>query len=58
MTAAPYDPKRWPLAPGNAPPEVEARLAAEAAKWPEPSQALRDRVSGIFARAHQHSNAS
>ncbi|UQE73870.1 hypothetical protein MYK68_14135 [Gordonia sp. PP30] len=46
-----HDPERWPLAPGNAPPEVEARFAAEAAAWPEPSAELRDQVSGIFRRA-------
>lgn len=46
-----HDPQRWPLAPGNASPEVEARFAAEAEAWPEPSAALRNQVSGIFRRA-------
>ena len=49
MTAP--DRSRWPLAPGRAPAEVEAALAAEAAKWPEPTTQLRDRVGRILRRA-------
>jgi len=49
MTA--FNPERWPLAPGNAPAEVEALLQAEAAKWPEPTAAQRQQVSRILGRA-------
>ena len=44
------DPAEWPLAPGNAPAEVEERFAAEAAAWPEPDAAMRDLVAGIMSR--------
>lgn len=45
-----HDPNLWPLAPGNAPAEVEAALQAEAERWPEPSAALRERVAQILRR--------
>lgn len=45
------DPELWPLAPGNADEATEARFAAEAARWPEPSPALRERVAQILRRS-------
>lgn len=51
MSATRRDPNRWPLAPGNADEATEARFAAEAARWPEPSPALRERVSQILRRS-------
>lgn len=45
------DPELWPLAPGNADEATEARFAAEAARWPEPSPALRERVAQIMRRS-------
>lgn len=50
--------ERWPLAPGKAPADVEARFAAEAARWPEPSTDLRDRVRGILSRPDRKKTAS
>ncbi|QDF16216.1 hypothetical protein SEA_MALACHAI_43 [Gordonia phage Malachai] len=44
------DPTRWPLAPGNAPEDVEAALRAEEQKWPEPTAAQRSRISSVFRR--------
>ncbi|GAC60615.1 MULTISPECIES: hypothetical protein [Gordonia] len=52
------DPDRWPLAPGNASPEVEERLTAEAARWPEPSTALREQVTGILTRPERRTTAA
>ena len=51
MTAPRYDPGRWPLSPGNAPPEVEAALQAALATAPEPSADTRARVESILRRA-------
>ena len=50
-----YDPERWPYAPGNASPDIEAVFQAEQARWPEPSAELRQRVSAI-ARRDTHSS--
>ncbi len=57
QSPAPIDPEQWPLAPGNAPADIEAALTAEADRWPEPSAALRERVSQILRRP-QHRAAS
>lgn len=51
VTAPRYDPDRWPLSPGNAPPEVEAALQAALATAPEPSADTRARVQSILRRA-------
>lgn len=48
-----YDPTLWPLAPGNAPPEVEAVLQATLARAPEPSAATRAHVASILRRAER-----
>ena len=50
MSEPSIDPARWPLAPGNASPDVEARFAELAAAWPEPTTAFRDLVTGIALR--------
>ncbi|UVK58983.1 hypothetical protein SEA_KAPPAFARMDELTA_45 [Gordonia phage KappaFarmDelta] len=50
MTAKTYDAGRWPLAPGNAPDDVEASLRAEEQKWPEPTAAQRSHISSVFRR--------
>lgn len=52
-----YDPTLWPLAPGNAPPEVEEALQASLAAAPELSTEMRDRVSAILRRADVAANA-
>ena len=44
------DPAVWPLAPGNAPDDVEARFAELEATWPEPTTELRALVTGILTR--------
>ncbi|MGB3708934.1 hypothetical protein [Gordonia sp. (in: high G+C Gram-positive bacteria)] len=44
------DPVRWPLAPGNAPAETEALLDAVASRWPEPTSADRELITGILTR--------
>ncbi|GAC71090.1 hypothetical protein [Gordonia soli] len=48
-----HDPDLWPLAPGNAPAEIEAALRAEEERWPEPSADLRVRVSAVFRSAER-----
>lgn len=55
MTSAP-DPDVWPLAPGNASPEMEADFAAQAARWPEPTAELRERVSRLLNPHTTHSD--
>lgn len=52
----PYDPDRWPLQPGLAPPEVEAALQESLANAPEPSAETRARIAHILRRAdREHS---
>ncbi|QCG77629.1 hypothetical protein HOV42_gp46 [Gordonia phage Fairfaxidum] len=46
-----YDPARWPLAPGNASPDVEEALQAEVEKWPEPTAQTRTRIAQILRRS-------
>lgn len=57
MTAPRYDPDRWPLQPGLAPPEVEAALQESLANAPEPSAETRARIAQILRRAdREHSD--
>lgn len=57
MTAPRYDPDRWPLQPGLAPPEVEAALHESLANAPEPSAETRARIAQILRRAdREHSD--
>jgi hypothetical protein len=51
MAALKFDPEKWPYAPGNASPEMEAVFAAEEARWPEPTPELQQRISAIFRRS-------
>ncbi|MEJ9078820.1 hypothetical protein WKY82_10395 [Gordonia malaquae] len=47
------DPEVWPLAPGNASPEAEARFAELEKSWPEVTTSFREHVTGIALRGER-----
>ena len=58
MTGPQFDPERWPLAPGNASPQTEAKFAALAEAWPPDTTAVRELVNGIISRPDRRGAAA